>query len=385
MTRRRIIFAACLVMLLSVSIAVAQDGVQMTLYVSPDRLVIHIPSSAAGVVSLQGFEFQAQIGTQNRTYPLSAYPSFALPFRTIPTPVCFSLLRSGATTPMPQPCSSVPIFNQVLAPSDVFWYDSVVVALRPIVIAHEGVPVTVCPAGQSECSFTYGLTAPAPTPTPELFPFEMVDSNFELQSVVSDVPSVTFQHPEDWSLVTNAEAGNFITLMSADVGELTEQELAEFFYKPELRDALLSGESLIFITNRGQGAVEQFTSVDAEAIYESLGINPDDFDNEPLARIAAVLWDSDNALFGEFREFEQASTEVFDVVRLVGSYLPYDDEPTALDDTEIIESVYLLHEGSAEDSVVVALSLSRIDQRDYTLAALDAIMLSMEVVPATQG
>lgn len=134
----------------------------LTIFRDTDTFTLYAPAQAD--ISLIGFTF----AVSGKSYALENYGAFrGLPFSRLPTPLCFRLIRSGASSPLPQDCASALILTQTLANADVFWYDSVLVQDFVVLIQRDGVTQGICASGQSVCAiaFTPGDATPTPTVT----------------------------------------------------------------------------------------------------------------------------------------------------------------------------------------------------------------------------
>ncbi|MGB1286409.1 MAG: formylglycine-generating enzyme family protein [Aggregatilineales bacterium] len=135
------------------SLTFSQDAVDVTVFVDRDALTIYVPEQ--GNVSLQNFGFYVQINGQDEYSYLSDYGAFGLPFASIPTPVCFNLLRNGANAALPQNCNPTYTITQRLNAGDVFWLDGVSSNFRTLLMVQGRENISICAAGNTRCEMVY--------------------------------------------------------------------------------------------------------------------------------------------------------------------------------------------------------------------------------------
>ncbi len=161
-------YTVLVILLLNVMTSTAQAPVSVEIYVETDSLTVFVPD--VGVISLEGFGFQVQIGQNTYTYRLEDYGTFGMPFESVFTPTCFRLVLRGSNSISPQACVNVTTFIQPLTTADVFWYDPVGNAARTLQVIQDASRLAVCPAGNPICTinFTVQAAPPTPSPTPSL-------------------------------------------------------------------------------------------------------------------------------------------------------------------------------------------------------------------------
>ncbi len=141
-------------MVVSMSRLSAQGDTQVIIFLDNDSLTVYVPD--ADRASLAGMALAVDTGTERITRFLEEYPAFrGLPFSSLPTPICFRLLRNGSNAPAPTDCPSTRLLLQPLANADVFWFDSGTSQTRTIQVTRHSEILDFCPAGQSRCVITY--------------------------------------------------------------------------------------------------------------------------------------------------------------------------------------------------------------------------------------
>lgn len=147
-------------------LAVVANSPMLTIFRDNDTLTVFLPSPNPNP-SLEGVTLQV-VGSTGEvvTYRLDTYPAFlGVPFGNLPTPICFRLMRSGTSLPVPLECPTSRLFNQPLADADVFWYERATGQSRIVTVLQEGVVLGICAAGQATCVVGEQVTTQAAQPT----------------------------------------------------------------------------------------------------------------------------------------------------------------------------------------------------------------------------
>ncbi|MEM6526653.1 MAG: hypothetical protein AAF653_00070, partial [Chloroflexota bacterium] len=167
--RKLTIFLLFITLLAMVSASVAQNAVEIEIFVEPDSLTVYVPGNQP--VSLQGIGFETVVNGQRQTFYLFEYNAFAT-FRPefVPTPICFRLERAGSARVLPQQCPPAQTVFQPLAAPDVWWFDAVTGNSQTFTVVQGVTPVAFCPAGQVRCRITYTLPTPTPAPAATFTP-----------------------------------------------------------------------------------------------------------------------------------------------------------------------------------------------------------------------
>jgi hypothetical protein len=167
------LFAAVLLILISLAVALAQGPVptSLTLYADENSFIVYVPASN-GPVSLRGLTFEVALEgeTTPYSYRLEDYPGFSnLNFDAIPSPICFRLIRNGTAPVRPNPCRADEVHDYIFSSeSHIFWYDSLNGIYRTIDVVVGETPISRCSMATHECSTGYiPPTSSAPTPTPD--------------------------------------------------------------------------------------------------------------------------------------------------------------------------------------------------------------------------
>lgn len=196
MTRRFAVLTSLIVLLLmTLPSAVAQDDVEITIFVDQDTLVVYVPGNQP--VSLQDLGFEVVINDTRQLFRLDQFPAFkTVRFDVVPTPICFRLARDGSNRALPLECDSDRTLTQSLANANVFWYDSVANYIRTLLLMSGADSLDLCAAGQASCSFVYVPPAFTPTPiTPTLITVLPATSPPILTPTLSHTATVTSLPP----------------------------------------------------------------------------------------------------------------------------------------------------------------------------------------------
>ncbi|NDJ63254.1 MAG: formylglycine-generating enzyme family protein [Chloroflexi bacterium] len=156
-----------LVLAFGAALAQQEDGVPVTVFVDEDSLSVYVPSR--GVVSLAGLGFRWTEGDETESFYLDEFPAFAIPFDTLPTPVCFRLVRADTELPPPPECAvaETRLIEQPVEALGTFWFSPALTETRTLLLLNEESVLDLCPAQQNVCMFTYQAGAPAGEATPE--------------------------------------------------------------------------------------------------------------------------------------------------------------------------------------------------------------------------
>ncbi len=154
--------------------AVAGDSVTLMLFRDEDSLTLYVPPSD-DPLSLEGLKYRVTLlggGTISRRLDQDYAAFLGMPFANIGSlgqGLCFRLLRSGGTRPVPQVCQSgVLLLTQQVASADVFWRDGGAAVDRTIFIYRDDRLVAACgPEAQCAVEWPVGsAVASAFTATP---------------------------------------------------------------------------------------------------------------------------------------------------------------------------------------------------------------------------
>lgn len=163
MIQRLALFCGLAVIAFTSGPAVAQQPVDLTIFVDDESLTIFVPEQ--GLVSLRDLSFL--VGADPRPISLSQYPALAVPdVNRIPTPVCFRLQRDGSQRVPPLECRSIPTLTESLPEGNLFWHDPAINQRRTLTIARADEPIIFCAAGQPRCEVSYVPPLPPPATIP---------------------------------------------------------------------------------------------------------------------------------------------------------------------------------------------------------------------------
>ncbi len=141
-------------------------SIGLTLFLDKDSLTLYVPPSDIPV-SLEDLALQVALGDETQIFSLDEYAAFrGLQFYNLPTPICFRLVRSVSSSPVPGVCQGIPlILMQSVANADVFWFDPLVGEARLMTILQGQQSAGFCQSTQSGCEIEWTF-APVVAPTP---------------------------------------------------------------------------------------------------------------------------------------------------------------------------------------------------------------------------
>jgi hypothetical protein len=146
--------------------------IALSLIVEPNSLVVHVDSP--NQVNLKGLQFKAldNTGKPKIITLQNDFETLQLTGGISDPDACYIYFQDRTASTLPQDCDQINrVFKRSVAPADVFWYDSVLVRQRDLVILDENDQiVATCPASLPKCSFSYTLPIETEIVTPPPLP-----------------------------------------------------------------------------------------------------------------------------------------------------------------------------------------------------------------------
>ena len=182
---------------ITVTSASSVGAVQLTLYRDEDSFTLFAPAGS----NLSNVVYSVTTQGGEQTFGIETYAGFVgLPFSSLPQAVCFRLVRSGGTRPVPQNCQGETLLlTHQLANADVFWRDGSAGLDRTVLVYQGANLLGACGAGQSACPVVSGgvsvvftaTSQPTATQVVRGYPCEgvIVSRSSSLLNVVRSNPS----------------------------------------------------------------------------------------------------------------------------------------------------------------------------------------------------
>jgi len=170
--RLQAVVALGLFLVLMGSVARAQSGMEVKLYLTAESATLYITGNTA--VDLSGIGYEIVIDDNRQTFYLDKFASFApLRFNAVPTPICLRIERTNSTEPLPQNCQEVTTRKLIhaVAQADIFWYDAAARQTRfVLLVQRDNLEYgEFCPPGNLECTLVWPFERPTnATPMPDV-------------------------------------------------------------------------------------------------------------------------------------------------------------------------------------------------------------------------
>ncbi len=171
--------------------------VTLTLFLDANSLTLYVHPSALPA-SLATLSFQVAQGSTNQTYRLEEYSGFlGMPFHALPTPICFRLVRSGTSSPVPGVCQGLRLMLvQPVANADVFWFDPLTGEARLVMVYVDSTFTGICQTTLAGCELEVRIPLqPTPTPTPSLSPTSSEETLTATPTNSSSATQMTASYP----------------------------------------------------------------------------------------------------------------------------------------------------------------------------------------------
>ncbi|MBZ0300535.1 MAG: TIR domain-containing protein [Anaerolineae bacterium] len=146
-------------------VSASGDTITLTIFRDEDSFTLYVPQTGQAV-SLVGFEYRVTL-TDGSTTSLRLDRDFAsflgMPFANVSSlgAVCFRIVRSGGTRPVPQACQSAALLlPQEIASADMFWRDRSTGLFRTILVYRDDQLIGVC-GPQDSCPLNWPVTQQA--------------------------------------------------------------------------------------------------------------------------------------------------------------------------------------------------------------------------------
>lgn len=146
--------------------AATPQSVTLKLIAVKNMLVIVIPAGQS--VQVSGLELRV-VDAQNTVRASIIANDFSflqLTSGMVDPQSCFIYRLAGTADPVPLACErNDRVIRREVAPSDVFWYDSVAEQARNVAVYRDGVFLTICSSAVPECSIAWEMRNIASAPT----------------------------------------------------------------------------------------------------------------------------------------------------------------------------------------------------------------------------